>query len=225
MNPDDHRSVREMLGALVLGHLSAAEETAVRAHLDGCPDCRLDLAEIAPLAHELAAVDVDRVSMAPTPSPDLGHRIQVAVAQERRRSDQVTRRRHVLLAAAAVLAVLLVGGLGLKIGQEVSEAPIATVPIEPVEVTSRVDAVQASAGVVDHTWGVEIKLEATGLRSGSPYAVVVMTRDGRARSAGAFVGTGEEVMNCNLNADVLRPDAVGFRVLDEDGKVVLTADL
>lgn len=225
MNPDDHRSVREMLGAFALGHLSAAEETAIRAHLDGCPDCRRDVAEMSPLAHELSLIDPARVSAAPTPSPDLGRRIQTAVARERRSRDQLTRRRHVLMAAAAVLAVLLVGGIGLKIGQQVSDAPVAKVPIESVEVRSRLDGVQASAGVVAHTWGVEIKLEATGLRSGSPYEVVVMTRDGRGRSAGAFVGTGENVMNCNLNADVLRPDATGFRVLDEDGQAVLTADL
>lgn len=225
MNPDDHRSVREMLGAFVLGHLSASEETAIRAHLDGCPDCRRDLAEIAPVAHELAVVDLDRVSAAPTPSPDLGHRIQAAVSRERHRRDQLARRRHVLLAAAAVLVVLLVGGIGLKIGQELSDAPVATAPIEAVEVRSRLGGVQASAGVVAHTWGVEIKLEATGLRSGSPYAVVVTTRGGRARSAGAFVGTGDQVMNCNLNADVLRPDATGFRVVDENGRAVLTADL
>lgn len=225
MNSDDHRSVREMLGALVLGHLTPAEETAIRAHLDGCPDCRRDLAEISPLAHELATVDLDRVYAAPTPSPDLGHRIQVAVTRERLRRDQLARRRHMLLAAAAVLAVLLVGGVGLKIGQEISGPPVATVPIESVEVRPKLAGVQARAGVVAHTWGVEIKLEATGLRSGRPYAVVVTTRDGRTRSAGAFVGTGDNVINCNLNSDVLRPDATGFRVLDEDGQAVLTADL
>lgn len=225
MNPDDHRSVREMLGALVLGHLSAAEETAIRAHLDGCPDCRRDVAEISPLVHELGAVDLHRVSATPAPSPDLGHRIQVAVACERRRRDQLTRRRYVLMTAAAVLAVLLVGGAGVEIGKKVSGPSVATVPIESVEVRSRLDGAQASAGVIAHTWGTEIKLEAVGLRSGSPYAVVVMTRDGRARSAGAFVGTGGQVMNCNLNTDVLRPDATGFRVLDGKGRAVLTADL
>lgn len=225
MNPDDHRTLREMLGAFALGHLSAAEETAVRAHVDGCPDCRRNLTEIAPLAHELALVDLDRVSAVPTPSADLGHRIQVAVARERHHRDQLTRRRHVFMAAAAVLAVLLVGGLGLQIGQQLSDASVETVTIESVEVRSNLEGAQASAGVVAHTWGVEIKLEATGLRSGSPYAVVVMTRDGRTRSAGAFVGTGDQVMNCNLNSDVLRRDAVGFRVLDEDGQAVLTADL
>ncbi len=225
MNPDDHRTLREMLGAFALGHLSAAEETAIRAHVDGCPNCRRDLTEIAPLAHELARVDLDRVFAAPTPSPDLGHRIQVAVARERHHRDRLARRRHVLMAAAAVLAVLFVGGVGLKIGQAVSDTPVATVRIEPVEVRSKLEGAQASAGVVAHTWGVEIKLEATGLRSGSPYAVVVTTRDGRTRSAGAFVGTGENVMHCNLNTDVLRPDAAGFRVLDEDGQAVLTAEL
>ncbi|MEJ7707331.1 MAG: hypothetical protein WKF82_08675 [Nocardioidaceae bacterium] len=54
---------------------------------------------------------------------------------------------------------------------------------------------------------------------------MVTTGDGRRRSAGAFVGTGDKVINCNLNSDVLRPDAIGFEVLDEAGRAVLTADL
>ncbi len=225
MKPDDHRSMREMLGAFALGHLSAAQETGVRAHLDGCADCRRDLAEISPLAHELGLVDVNRISATPTPSPDLGHRIQAAIAGERRHRDQVTRRRRVVLAAAAVAALLLVGGAGIEMGKQIDGPPVAVAPIEPVAVQSRLDSVQASAGLVAHTWGTEIKLEAVGLRSGSSYAVEVMTDDGRTRSAGAFVGTGGQVMNCNLNTDVLRPDATGFRVVDERGRAVLTADL
>lgn len=227
MKPDQHRTVREMLGAFVLGHLTAAEETAVRAHVDGCPDCRRDVAEIAPLAHELSVVDLHHVLGLHTPSPDLGQRIHMAVARERHRRNQVTRRRHVLLTAAAVAAVLLVGGIGVGIGHNIAKPATLTAaaPIESVDVTSRLDRAQATAGVIAHTWGIEIKLEAVGLRPGSPYAVVVMTRDGQTRSAGAFVGTGDQVMNCNLNTDVLRPNAVGFRVLDEDGQTVLAAEL
>ncbi len=227
MTPDHHRTVREMLGAFVLGHLSAAEDTAVRAHLDGCSDCRRDLAEIRSLAHDLSLVDLQRVSEVATPDPDLGRRIHDAVARERQDRDQRARRGHVLMAAAAVLAVLLVGGAGVAIGENIADAPVASapVPIEPVDVTSRLAGAQASAGVVAHTWGIEIKLEAVGLPSGEQYAVMVMTGDGSRRSAGAFVGTGEQVMNCNLNTDVLRPDATGFEVLDEAGRSVLTADL
>ena len=43
----DHRTIRESLGAYVLGHLDADETTAVRAHLDGCASCRTEADEIA----------------------------------------------------------------------------------------------------------------------------------------------------------------------------------
>jgi len=224
---ENHRAVRDMLGALSLGHLSAAEEVAVRSHLDGCGECRRELAGIAPVAEALSAVDPSWLSEAPTTPPDLGQRVVTAVATERQQRDRERRRRQILLAAASVLAVLMVGGLGVLIGNRTATEPVAipAVPIEPVAVTSRQASVDASAGVVAHTWGVEIKLEAVGFRPGASYTAVVTTADGRERSAGAFVGTGEATMNCNLNSDVLRPDATGFEVLDEKGRTVLTADL
>ncbi|HEX6130274.1 MAG TPA: zf-HC2 domain-containing protein, partial [Actinomycetota bacterium] len=37
------RPFREQLGAMALGHLSDEEATAVRAHLDGCAECRTEL--------------------------------------------------------------------------------------------------------------------------------------------------------------------------------------
>lgn len=39
--------VRLLLGAYVLGGLSAPEEAAVRAHLDRCGQCRAEHAELA----------------------------------------------------------------------------------------------------------------------------------------------------------------------------------
>ena len=41
MTEDDHRRLRELLGSYALGHLDGDEEASVRAHLDGCPACRL----------------------------------------------------------------------------------------------------------------------------------------------------------------------------------------
>ena len=41
--------LRELLGVHALGHLGPGEDAAVRAHLDGCADCRAELAELAPL--------------------------------------------------------------------------------------------------------------------------------------------------------------------------------
>jgi hypothetical protein len=49
--------------------------------------------------------------------------------------------------------------------------------------------------------------------------------DADAQNAGEFVGTGAATMRCNLNSSVLRDDAVGFRVVDEYGREVLTSSL
>jgi anti-sigma factor RsiW len=59
VNGDEHRTLREQLGAYALGQLDADARVAVRAHLDGCPACRAELAEIAPLADLLRRVDPD----------------------------------------------------------------------------------------------------------------------------------------------------------------------
>ncbi|MGX5657907.1 zf-HC2 domain-containing protein, partial [Geodermatophilus nigrescens] len=69
---DEHRELREQLGAYALGHLTGAERDRVRAHLDGCADCRAELADIAPLAARLAAVDPRALDETPAPPPERG---------------------------------------------------------------------------------------------------------------------------------------------------------
>ena len=86
-------------------------------------------------------------------------------------------------------------------------------------------AVESTAEVVPHTWGMEIKLTGSGFDPGLAYRVFVRARDGREVSAGEFVGTGPATMHCNLNTSVLWADAVGFRVVDEEGQQVMTSSL
>ena len=223
MDPAEHRKLRELLGTYAFGALPRTATASVRAHLDGCAACRAELAEIAPLVDDLRGIDPERVSSVPTPPADLGVRIRSAVEHERRVQHRRGRGMKVLAAAAAVVGLLVVGGLGIAIGERRDDVP--AVPFEAVSVRSQLPELEAEAGIVPHTWGVEIKLQATGFRDGESYVVTVRTQDGRERPAGAFVGTGERVMNCNLNSDVLRGDAAGFTVVDGNGETVLTADL
>lgn len=223
MDPAEHRRLRELLGSYAFDALPRTVTASVRAHLDGCAECRAQLAEIAPLVDDLRGIDPERVSSVATPPADLGGRIRTAVAHERREQHRRGRGRQLLAAAAAVVALLVVGGVGVVVGERRGDGP--PVPLEAVSVRSDVPGLSADAGIVPHTWGVEIKLEATGFRAGESYLVTVRTEDGRERPAGAFVGTGERVMNCNLNSDVLRGDAAGFTVVDAGGETVLTAEL
>lgn len=224
MDPAEHRKLRELLGTYAFGALPRTATASVRAHLDGCAACRAELAEIAPLVDDLQGIDPERVSSVPTPPADLGARIRSAVEHERREEHRRGRGLQLLAAAAAVVALLIVGGLGIVVGERRMDDGRA-VPFEAVSVRSQLPDLDAEAGVVPHTWGVEIKLQATGFAAGESYLVSVRTEDGRLRPAGAFVGTGERVMNCNLNSDVLRDDAAGFTVVDASGETVLTADL
>ncbi len=220
---DEHRELREMLGAYALGHLEPAERDRVRAHLDGDPECRADLAEIAPLAARLAAVDPDALDDTPTPPPDLGARILARIADEEQRRVIPLRRvaaRRRALAAAAVAGVAAAGGV---VGWAVRPVPDPP-PLEPVAVQALAPGVEARADLVPHTWGVEVKLTGTGFTDGEVFRVAVTDDDGDEMPAGEFIGVGPIEMRCNLNSSVLRADAVAFEVVDADGDVVVRSE-
>ncbi len=80
MNLDGHGPLVEKLGAYALGHLDDAEQAELRAHLDGCPICRAELEEIAPVATLLSRVDPDRLGdPLAQPPPDLAERVSGSV--------------------------------------------------------------------------------------------------------------------------------------------------
>lgn len=217
MNGSDHRELREMLGALLLGGLSPDQATLVRKHLETCAECRAEHDLLVPVSRELALLGPLAAGTVDQVPPDLGARVTTAVAAERgaRTRSWFARLGVVAVGSAAVaatVAVLIMRGL----------AP-APVPLEPVAVTVEEPGVVADADLVNHTWGVEIKLAASGLQAGATYRVSILTDEGEARPAGEFVGTGEVLMHCNLNSSVLRPHAVGFVVLDDTGAPVIAS--
>ncbi|MGC4938189.1 zf-HC2 domain-containing protein [Kribbella sp. DT2] len=218
MNPEEHRAVRESLGAFALGQLTPAEATALQAHLDGCAACRAELASIQPLAGPLRLVDPDRLQSVPVPPPSLEGSILDAISNEPRSRRAYGR----LLIAAGILIAVGAGGVGL--GYQLAPKP-PEIPLEPVAVAVAVPGVRSTADVVPHTWGMEIKLAATGFAAGHTYRVVVVTADGRTSPAGEFIGTGARELHCNLNSAVLRPDATAFRVVDDQGRNVASATL
>ncbi len=243
----EHRRLRELLGSYALGDLPPAVAAGLVAHLDGCAACRAELAEIAPLADDLRGVDPDRLSDLATPPAGLGVRIRTAVAEERslvdaRAARQARRtaragQRRAFLAVAAGVAVLAAGiGLGAALNRDPrvappvalpSSSPSATVPIESLtlEGTSPSSPQVQTAGLIPHTWGVEVRMVGTGFAAGETFRAAFRSRDGRLLPAGEFLGTGEKTLTCNMQAALLRPDTVGFVIMDASGAAVLTTEL
>lgn len=218
MTTPRHDDVHALLGPAALGRLTDAEQQQLDEHLRGCASCREELAALTAVAQRLAALAPEEaVGMQLTSSPARTDAVMGVVARDRRRGQRL----QALLATAASVSVLLAGLVtAAALGQP--EAP--AVPLEAVAVQAD-EGVQASADLVAHTWGLEIKLVATGLPAGRPYTVEVTTTAGQVADAGAFLGTGERTLTCNLNTSVLREAAASFRVLDASGDEVLTAQL
>lgn len=85
--------------------------------------------------------------------------------------------------------------------------------------------IDAEGGLVKHTWGTELKLEASGLAEGAAYDVVFVSDGGTEVSAGSMLGTGENTLRCSVNAALPIDDADRVVVTDRAGAVVIAADI
>ncbi len=226
MTPAAHDEISALLGPAALGVLSAADSARLEQHLSACQVCRAELDSLVAVAQGLTLLTPEEAQndgLAPSPvfATGLGDAVLARVAGSRRDERRRATRWQAGFAGTAAVAVL---ASGVVTAAALQRSDPAGPTVEAVSVSAAA-GVQASAGLVAHTWGVEITLRATGFAQGQAYRVEVVGRDGRTRSAGAFVGTGTRTMTCNLNSSVLRADAASFAVLDELGATVLSATL
>ena len=240
-SPDDgHRQLRELLGAYALGSLPLDVAAPLQAHLDGCADCRAELADLAPLADALRHVDADALSDLPVPPVDLGDRIRARVSEERQlaqarvrreqrrnNTQKLTRRLATAAAAVAVLAAGLGGGAALE--RAAAPAVVAGPParlVERIELRALDQRLQvATAKVIAHSWGVEAVFAADGFVAGAVYRAAFRGTEGKLVPAGQFLGTGRKQVRCNMQSALLRKNATGFVVMDASGTEVLAVDL
>lgn len=218
---ESHRALRESMGAYVLGQLDPDEEAALRAHLATCGECRFELAELQPVAGALASVRRRPVTAGPTP-PELRDRIEAAISAETasRRRTRLVRSLDTMAAAAALIVVAVLGIA--TFGDDGPQAPVPTAVA--VQVAPELDDVTATAGIIAHTWGVEVKLTTAGLTAGDEYEAYVVGEDGVEVPAGTFLAIGAKTMNCNLQASLLVDDASGFEIRDRQDRLVISGD-
>ncbi|WP_308114588.1 zf-HC2 domain-containing protein [Rhodococcus opacus] len=219
MTSDRCRQMHTLLGMYALGRLDDHEAVAVRAHLDGCADCRAELIELTPVASVLGQADPDRLlEPPPAPSPALPGTILATLDRERSRQRH---RRIAVVAAAAVAALgLLTGGFFLR-----TLVP-STPPGQPVAFTAPAAGVEASARVENRAWGTGISLDVTGLPQGSTYNVWLQRPDGSRMNAGSFIAGGDRKMSMNLAVALPMSDATMLGVsAPGDDTAILQAPL
>jgi anti-sigma factor RsiW len=180
-----HREWRERLGAYTLAQLPEEEAAAVRAHLDGCPDCRAEAISLAPVARRLSLASPELVASAPEPPRDLGDRVVARVARERRRERRRRRRTAVAVAVAAAL-----GAGGVAVAAVVIDAgePARTAagPSETVAFRDLPPGVRMRATVAPRAWGTSVAVAVDGEPAGVQCTVWLRRADGTRVPAGSF---------------------------------------
>lgn len=231
---DRHEELHEAVGAYVLGQLDGPLLRDVEAHVAQCARCRAEVADLAPLAAALRRVDPEAVAAATTAAAPstLDARVEAALRAEEGRPEDLaptadvvalpTRRRWVPALAGALVGAAAAAAVAVAVLPD--PAP-AGAPVIAVRDVTAADGVAAQAGLVDHTWGVELKLQVTGLPAGRAYDVRIVDDAGREYDGGAFLGVSGRTITCSMNASVLLADADRFDVVDPAGSVVVSGSI
>jgi hypothetical protein len=189
MRSNSCREWRVSLGAYALDQLDDEERAAIDSHLEGCPECRAELASLSSVAQTLQKGDPTRImGPAPTPPPHLGKKIEALIGAEQADARKKQRRRRfqfgfagLATAAAAValaIAILPGGGSGNGGGEGPKQRISFSRQLPP--------GVKIDAMLQPHSFGTEIHMYVTGVRSGTLCRVFLRGPDGRRYPAGSF---------------------------------------
>ncbi|MGH2709970.1 MAG: anti-sigma factor family protein [Actinomycetota bacterium] len=220
---DSHRPWREQLGSLVLGHLSQAEESSLRSHLDGCAECSREADQLASVAAVLPTADRRRVVEPISPPPvELEERVFQRLAGERRRAElRLRRRMGVRIAGGLAAAAIALTALVIATGDQSAPAPPGGV--EMVAFESVPPGGEASAQLRPVPDGIEVELQIRGMPSGD-WVIAVERADGTEAQADAF-GAPSGGWHGTRTLPVSREDAVALKVRQVGGDAELVAHL
>ncbi len=218
MTSDACRELRSTLGAFALGRADPEEALPLRAHLDGCAECRTELRELASVAAALPLADPERVlGGAPRPSAALAARVSDRVAVERDARRTRTRRR---VAVAAATATAIAAAMIVLVLVVPENSPGGTRVVFPTTA-----GVSAAATLRSRSAGTEVAFHVAGLHDGEYYWLWVTGADGDRIAAGTFRGTGPVATDLVMTAALPLTDARRIWVTDAHDEVVLDQHL
>jgi anti-sigma factor RsiW len=167
------------LGAYLVGALEPHERLELEAHLDHCPACRDELADLAPLPGLMSRLTVDEVLAGPPATDDaMLERLLSAASRERRGA----RQRRWLAAVAA--AVVLVGG---------SAAGVATYRAvtgpDWHTVSASAGRIHLTVQMADASTGTSLALHLSGVPAEERCSLIAVSDTGQREVAGWWEAT------------------------------------
>lgn len=219
------REIRQLLGVYVVGAIDPSERALVDDHLGQCPLCRDELAGLAGLPAMLSripAADVQRMDAAVTylPAPQ---EPSDEMLSSLLRKVSVKRRSRMWRSVAAVAAAAVIAAGGAAATMQLTRPPAQ---VQSADVARAVSPDGRIAALVDYSptaWGTAMRVQVSGIPSGTTCQFWVVGKDGRASYAGSWtVGApryGDEAWY-SASSSWAAGSVHGFRITS-GGKVLL----
>ncbi|WP_158893237.1 anti-sigma factor family protein [Amycolatopsis anabasis] len=227
----------ESLGAYVLGALDDREASAFERHLDACPACRREFAELMRLRSELDEVPPEAFLDGPPEGGDL--LLQRTLRQAREAEPEPPRRsRRWAVTAGVAAAVLVALGGGVVLGRQTAPdnraapsppPPLTSVPPAGVRTLAATDPGTGAALVAAVTpaagW-VRVHATVQGVHQGEKCLLVVTPKQGQPMIAGSWLVSAKgEAEGTGLDGSALvAPNEVAsVDVVTTDGRKLVSA--
>ncbi len=201
----------------VFGPLDPMEESGLKAHLEGCSECRAVAKEMKETYELLGYVDPRAV----VPTASLPAELTKKVLEDLRQGDLQLRRRRRTRNAALTAIGFVAATIVL-----VSLLAVRTSPPTTSQHTLALwgaSSVSAKAVLTGRAWGTTITLHEEGLPGGKVYTVSMRTAKGMWRVAGTYRPVSGHSVDVTMACAVPLGQITGVRVSDSSGRQVLVS--
>ena len=216
---DDH--VRHELGAYLLGALEPAERRAVEAHLDTCPSCRDEVAQLSGLPSLLDRISAEEAT---ADLPGLGARLASSAQEVALREHARVRRRAARWRRLAVAASVAAVAATAVAWEPWAGPPPRGLVVQVVPAADVAASVQGTVEAYAWEWGTTLELRVDDLPSRPAYVVWAVAEDGRRERAGTWGPTADGGATVRGASAILRSDLAAVEVTGPDGTVLFAAE-
>jgi Putative zinc-finger len=208
---------RGLLAMEVVGQISAEDTVALSAHLDGCPECRQEAADLRAVAAILPAAQLAHLQgQEMAPGLELERAVLVSLESGARRS--IRRRRMRYVAAGAVAAGIVAIALVLT----VSPSPSSGQNVALHGTGTGTGAVRASVRLTAQSWGTAVDLEESGQPGGQVLTVSMRTASGSWWTAGTYRTVQGKDVHVTMACALPLSDIETVYIKDRAGQTVLS---
>jgi hypothetical protein len=217
MNSSSCEHARGQIALAAIGRLPDTERLALDSHLEGCPECSNELAEISGLEAALSAAEIERVDQVVDIPETLRTAVLGSLETEVARHRRASRFR--VLAIAAAVVILAGGGtaIGVAAARSGQSGPA---PARTFALTGPGGA-SATVQLTAENWGTLVDLRVSGQSGGSDLTVSMREDNGSWWTAGTYQSVSGGVVNVTMSCAVPVREIDGVRVTNASGKQVL----